>query len=157
MTELEFSESFPVKPPVSYVIIEHWPENGDGWIHPEDRKKTEGYIPGDFVWRREGIDNPTYPYQLSYGDVTLRTQPVMVEEVPAPEFQMDELVEVISQLESEKAQLGRVYAIRYSHFHEAPEYYLIRGELKSQDPHLAKELAPYDPPKEFHAPFQYDP
>lgn len=154
-TPIQHSETFPVKPPVSWVIIPHWPEDGDHWIHADDRHKAEGLIPGDFIFRRELTDDDWY--LLSYGDVTLKIRPVMVDEVPEPKFKMGELVELAHQLEVDKISVGKIYAIRYSDYYHEPQYYLIRGDLKSQNAYLAKDLKRYEPPKEFHAMHEYEP
>src|SRR5690606_3875004 len=96
-------------------------------------------------------------YLLSYGDVTLKIRPVMVDEVPEPKFKMGELVELAHQLEVDKISVGKIYAIRYSDYYHEPQYYLIRGDLKSQNAYLAKDLKRYEPPKEFHAMHEYEP
>ncbi|PQO32106.1 hypothetical protein DTL21_17885 [Bremerella cremea] len=154
-TPIRHSEAFPVRPPVSWVIFPHWPEDGDHWIHPDDRSKAEGLIPSDFIFRRELTDDDWY--MLSYGDVHMKTRPVMVDEVPEPKFKMGEIVELAHQFEVDKIAIGTIYAIRYSEYHREPQYYLIRGELKSQNAYLAKDLRPYEPPKEFHAMHEFEP
>jgi len=159
MTDPEFenSEIFPVKPPTSYVIFQRWPEDGDGWIHPEDRGKTEGHIPSELVWRRDATDDPSYPYVITYGEVKIRTKAVMAEEIADPEFEVGDLVELQQQFESEHTEVARIYEVRYSHFHQQAQYLLIRGDLKSRTPYLAKDLKPFEPPKDFHAPYRYEP
>ncbi|MEW4454910.1 hypothetical protein AB1L30_19750 [Bremerella sp. JC817] len=151
---IQHSETFPVKPPISWVMFPHWPEDGDHWIHPEDRHKAEGLIPSDVIFRREATDDDWY--ELSYGDVTLRARPVMVEELPEPKYKMGEIVELANQIDGDKMSTGRIYAIRWSDYHREPHYYLIRGDLKSQNAYLAKDLKPYEPPKEFHAMHTYE-
>lgn len=150
---IEHSEVFPVKPPPSWVIFPRWPEDGDGWIHPDDRHKAAGLIPGDFIFRREATDDDWY--LLSYGDICLKTRPVMAEEVPEPKFQIGDLVELAHRLETESPTIGKVYAIRWSEYYHEPQFYLIRGDLKSQIPYLAKDLKLYEPPKSFHTMYEF--
>lgn len=154
-TPIRNSDAFPVKPPVSWVVFHRWPEDGDHWIHPDDRHKVEGLIPSDYIFRRELTDDDWY--LLSYGDVQIKTRPVMVDEVEEPKFQVGELVELAHNLEVDKMTVCRIYAVRFSEYFHEPQYYVIRGDLKSQNPYLAKDLKPYEPPKEFHAMHEYEP
>ncbi|MBI1248572.1 hypothetical protein GC197_12125 [bacterium] len=154
-TPIQNSSAFPVKPPVSWVMFSRWPEDGDHWIHPDDRNKAEGLIPSDCIFRREVVDDDWY--QVSYGDVTLRIRPVMVEELPEPKFKMGEIVELQHQFDVEKLTTGTIYAVRWSEYYQEPQYYLVRGDLKSQNPYLAKDLKHFEPPKDFHAMHTYNP
>ncbi|QDU78037.1 hypothetical protein Pan97_51170 [Bremerella volcania] len=152
---IQNSEVFPVKPPVVWVMFPRWPEDGDGWIFPQDRHKAEGLIPSDFIFRREVTDDDFY--LISYGDVQMKIRPVMMEEVPEPKYKMGEVVELAHQFDVEKTTTGTIYAVRWSDYYQEPQYYLIRGDLKSQNPYLAKDLRPFEPPKEFHAMHEYEP
>lgn len=152
---IQRSEAFPVRPPTSWVMLTRWPEDGDDWIHPDDRHKAEGLIPSDRIFRREVTDDDWY--LLSYGDVRLKTRPVMMEEVPEPKFEIGQDVQLANQIDGSKLQIGKIYAIRFSEYYQEPQYYLIRGDLKSQIPYLAKDLRPHEPPKEFHAMHEWEP
>ncbi|MEX1039536.1 MAG: hypothetical protein WDZ51_02825 [Pirellulaceae bacterium] len=136
------SERFPIKPPTTYVLFQRWPEDGNDWIHPEDRGLEEGLIPSDFVFRRDLIDD--HWYRLSYGDVSIRIRSVLFEEVAPPVFEIGQLVELNSSFDARKPGVGRVYAIRYNLYHRQAVYYLIRGDLKSETPYLATDLRPFE-------------
>ncbi|MHC2069160.1 DUF6960 family protein [Bremerella sp. T1] len=152
---IQHSENFPVKPPVSWVMFSRWPEDGDHWIHPDDRHKAEGLIPSDFIFRREVTDDDWY--LISYGDVHMKTRPVMVEELPEPKFKMGEIVELAHQFDVDKMTTATIYAVRWSDYHQEPNYYVTRGNLKSQNAYLAKDLKPFEPPQGFHAMHEYEP
>ncbi|PHR93880.1 MAG: hypothetical protein COA78_32595 [Blastopirellula sp.] len=132
----------PLKPTVTYVIVKRWPEDGTDWVHPEDQDKIAGLFPSDLIFRRELLDDGYYC--LSYGDRSVRVQPILVNEVPEPKFSMGEMVTLKSNLNERKPYSGKVYAVRYSNYHHQAQYYLQRGEKQSQTPYLAEDLMKFE-------------
>ncbi|MCC9607306.1 hypothetical protein LOC68_13455 [Blastopirellula sp. JC732] len=141
--ETQYSESLPLKPVVDYVMLTRWPQDGDEWIHPEDRSLAAGMIPSERIFRRE-LQADGY-YELTYGPRKIRVRPVMFEDAPHPVFEIGQFVKLKMAFESDRTEVGRIYAIRYSQYHDAPQYYLIRGDLKSRTPYLADALELFTP------------
>lgn len=151
--DTQFSESLPLKPNVDHVMLSRWPQDGDDWIHPEDRQLAEGLIPSDRIFRREL--QPDGYYQLSYGPLKIRVQPVMFDDAPEPVFEIDQFVKLKMAFDSDRTEAGRIYDIRYSQYHDAPQYYLIRGDMKSRTPYLADALELFTPEGQLREPDEF--
>ncbi|UUO06191.1 hypothetical protein M4951_22900 [Blastopirellula sp. J2-11] len=136
--DTQFSESMPLKPDVDYVMLSRWPQDGDDWIHPDDRNLAAGLIPSDRIFRREL--QPDGYYELAYGPRKIRIRPVLAEEAPRPAFEIGQVVKLKLAFEGDQSEVGRIYAIRYSQYYDAPQFYLIRGDMKSRTPYLAEAL-----------------
>ena len=89
----------PLKTDPKYGVFPWWPEDGDGWIHPEDVADARRLIPSDRVFRRDG----GHPAQrrvggpfvvLHYGDVMLRVRRTLWQEVEPEGFEIGDWVEV---------------------------------------------------------------
>ncbi|TWT32983.1 hypothetical protein [Blastopirellula retiformator] len=141
--ETQYSESLPLKPEADYVMLQRWPQDGDDWIHPDDRGMAAGMIPSDRIFRRE-LQEDGY-YELTYGPRKIRVRPVMCEDAPKPVFEIGQFVKLKMAFESDRTETGRIFAIRYSQYHDAPQYYLIRGNMKSRTPYLADALELFTP------------
>ncbi|MFI4874984.1 MAG: hypothetical protein ACIALR_06595, partial [Blastopirellula sp. JB062] len=128
-------------PEIDYVMLPRWPQDGDDWIHPEDRSLAAGMIPSNRIFRREM--QPDGYYELSYGPRKIRVRPVIAESAPEPCFEIGQVVKLKMAFEGDRTQTGRIYAIRYSQYYDAPQYYLIRGDMKSRTPYLASSLEPF--------------
>ena len=63
----------PLKTDPKYGYFPWWPEDGDGWVHPEDVAAARTMIPSHRVFRRDGSEGDYL--LLHYGDVTLRVRP----------------------------------------------------------------------------------
>ncbi|TWU16045.1 hypothetical protein [Allorhodopirellula heiligendammensis] len=58
-----------------YGLMPRWPENGEGFIHPEDISIVSRLIPSERVLRRESFDGQYYHYH--YGEFRFRLLPCM--------------------------------------------------------------------------------
>lgn len=151
--ETQFSESLPLKPEVDHVMLTRWPQDDDQWIHPEDRQLAAGLIPSDRIFRREL--QPDGYYELTYGDAKIRVRPVMFDDAPEPDFEIGQLVKLKMAFDSDRSEMGRIYEIRYSQYYDAPQYYLVRGDMKSRTPYLADALELFTPEGQLREPDEF--
>ena len=79
-----------------YGIYPWWPENGTGWIHPEDLETASSLIPGERIFRRDGRHGRYI--LLRYGDHRFRVLPTLWQPVAAEGFDVGDEVEVRSLL-----------------------------------------------------------
>ena len=78
-----------------YGYYPWWPEDGNDWLHPEDVELARQLIPSLRVFRREGEQGPFVV--LRYGDVRLRVQRTLWQEVQPEGIEMGDWVEVLSR------------------------------------------------------------
>ncbi len=74
-----------------YGCFPRWPENGQGWIHPDDVTTVTRYVPSERVMRRERFDGTYYHYR--YGAVQFRLRPCLWLRVKAEGIDVGDPVE----------------------------------------------------------------
>jgi hypothetical protein len=79
-----------------YGVYPWWPEDGFGWIHPEDIDTVRALIPSQRVFRRDC--RLTSYAVLSYGNLRLRVRPTLWQVVNAEGFNVGDQVEIRSHL-----------------------------------------------------------
>jgi hypothetical protein len=94
----------PLKMDPQFGYFPWWPEDGDGWVHPEDVAVARSMIPSDRVFCRDG---ETGPYVvLHYGDVRLRVRRTLWQKVDAPKFGIGDWVEVLTRGQTNALRIG---------------------------------------------------
>lgn len=79
-------------PPLpDYGCFLRWPENGQGFIHPDDVPTVTRLIPGPRVLKRHSFDGVYYHY--SYGNIRFRLRPAMWQQVSIDGIEIGDLVE----------------------------------------------------------------
>ena len=68
-----------------------WPNEGLGWIHPDDVARVERWIPSTRVFRRHSFDGEYY--RLQYGEQVVRVKPTMWRRVDDEGFSIGDRVE----------------------------------------------------------------
>ena len=82
---------WPVLP--DYGCVVRWPEDGEGFIHPDDVAVAAQCFPSERVLKRESFDGTFYHYR--YGNTTFRLRPVMWLAVKDEGIDIGDPVEVI--------------------------------------------------------------
>ena len=94
-----------------YGVFLWWP-TGDGWVHPDDRKTIDKFIPGQRVLRREQVvgfsDQKLGFVAYHYGPISFRAMPIMWLEVNSEGFHASDLVEIKSQNGKARPVIGRI-------------------------------------------------
>lgn len=79
-------------PPLpDYGIIPRWPQDGQGFIHPDDVPTASRCFPSERVFRRDLFDGVYYHYR--YGDTRFRLRPCMWLPIKAEGFDIGDSVE----------------------------------------------------------------
>jgi len=78
-----------------YGCIARWPQDGQGFIHPDDVPKAKGLIPSERVLRRDFFDG-TY-YHVRYGSVRIRLRPCLWLTVRSEGLDIGDEVETVGQ------------------------------------------------------------
>lgn len=107
-----------------YGCILRWPQPGMDWIHPDDREFAEQWVPSRRVFRRESFDGEYY--HLRYGSLRLRIKPCLWWKVAAEEIEIDDQVEVLSQLGKAEPLIGQVCEKMFDP-HQGRIFYLLRN------------------------------
>jgi hypothetical protein len=133
----------PLKTDPKYGYFPRWPEDGDGWLHPDDVLIARATIPSTRVFRREGMEGD---YALMhYGNVTIRAYPALWQEVRPEGLEIGDWVEVISRGMLNEPRTGtiremlwdeRVHAVRYQIFESGQpiEQLYAREDLQLVEP-----------------------
>lgn len=123
MNDRSNSDTLAYPLPPDYGCILRWPEEGTDWIHPEDRELAERWLPSHRVFRRERFDGEYY--HLWYGSIELRIKPCLWWRVVPEEIEINDQVEVLSQLGKVDPLIGQVCEKLYDP-HQGRIYYLLR-------------------------------
>jgi len=86
-------------------------ENGDAWIHPDDRRLVEKLIPSERLMRRESFDGTYYTYR--YGKQCFRLKPVLWLSVRGEGFEIGDAVETIGQGMERELFVGQIWGAYY--------------------------------------------
>lgn len=94
----------PLKTDPKYGHFPWWPEDGDGWVHPEDVALAREMIPSERVFCRDGEAGAFAV--MHYGDVRLRVRPTLWQLVDPPKFAIGDWVEVLARGQTNETRVG---------------------------------------------------
>lgn len=115
-------------PPLpDYGYFPRWPQDGDEFIHPDDRKIASSFIPGGRVLRREKFDGTYYHYR--YGQTRLRLRPAMWRRIKHDGIDIGDQVETIGMVLERELFVATVWGMHYVARKGCILYRLRRGEL----------------------------
>lgn len=86
-------------------------ENGDDWIHPDDRSLVSKLIPSERLVRRESFDGTYYTYR--YGNQSFRLKPVLWLPVRDEGLEIGDAVETIGQGMERELFVGQIWGAYY--------------------------------------------
>ena len=115
-----------------------WPCDGSDWIHPEDIKIAEDWIPSTRVFRRHSFDGEYY--RLQYGEISIRVKPTMWHRVNDEGLSVGERVEILSHFQENDPGLGIITKIRFDKPRNQILYYIESRELPLPRPFVAADL-----------------
>ena len=143
----EVSEPSSELQPLSYRpdlpdwgVFMHWPQEGDEWIHEEDRGLASEVLPSPRIWRRTEWDGRYY--WMRYGNLTLRVKPSMWTEAPQCDLDVGQQVEVLAKSGENDPGIFRVKEIYLSTTTHECEFWLARDELVLEKPFRREDLKP---------------
>jgi hypothetical protein len=118
----------PLKTDPKYGYFPRWPQDGNGWIHPDDVATARAMIPSGRVFRRDGTAGE-YAL-LHYGDVTLRVRPALWQEVEPEGLAIGDWVEVLSRGMLNEPRTGTIREILWDEDERGLRYQICEaGQL----------------------------
>jgi Family of unknown function (DUF6960) len=133
----------PLRTDPKYGYFPWWPEDGDDWIHPEDVAVARSMIPSNRVFRRDGTRGE---YLLMYyGNTTLRVKRTLWQEVPAADFQIGDLVEVLSRGMRNEPRTGTIREVLWDERSREVRYQIAENDVPIADLYGASDLQRVEP------------
>ncbi|MEM7454418.1 MAG: hypothetical protein AAF456_08675 [Planctomycetota bacterium] len=115
-----------LKQEAKYGVYLWWPQEGDDWIHPDDVETCKSMIPGNRVFRREEYDS-VYSILL-YADFYIRVKPTMWLEVESDLYEVNDQIEVRSQMGRYDPRIGVITEMRWERIRQKIIYEVRQGE-----------------------------
>jgi hypothetical protein len=115
----------PLKTDPKYGYFPRWPQDGNGWVHPDDVATAQSMIPSGRVFRRDGTAGE-YAL-LHYGDVTLRARPALWQEVEPEGLAIGDWVEVLSRGMLNEPRTGTIREMLWDEDVQALRYQIYEG------------------------------
>ena len=135
-----------------YGIFPWWPEDSKNWVHPDDLAVAEELVPGCKILRRvalvakEGDENLAVArerfYLFEYGSQSFRAKPRMWLEVPAPDYELLDQVEICSKLGKVHPKIATVSEVCWNRSKRVAEYRLVQIEMPVPGLFHAADLQP---------------
>lgn len=129
-------------PPI-YGLYPWWPEDGDAWIHPEDRHIARELLPGLRVFRR-GPRRLGSLAVLSYGAVKFRVRPTMWLVVAGEGFDVGDEIEVMSRMDLNRSGIGTITEMIWDRRLRIIRYRVRRRGMRSERDYVADDLRHVD-------------
>ncbi len=130
--------------PDRFGIYPWWPQNGVGWIHPDDVTLAQQMIPGNWIFRRDYVDQ-NYS-RLTYGDRKIRVKPTMWLEVTTDGYLVGDRVEIRSQMGRRTPMIATIRHMLWNRQSQVVDYVLsanhkrLPGTFQVEDFQPALEL-----------------
>ncbi|MCI0335476.1 MAG: hypothetical protein L0228_19900 [Planctomycetes bacterium] len=143
----------PLKTDPKYGYFPWWPEDGDGWVHPEDVAAARGMIPRGrvspkremrvseklaYVFRRDGAEGDFV--LMHYGDVRLRVRRTLWEEVEPEGLEIGDWVEVLSRGMLNEPRTGVVRETLWDERGRALRYQITEGDQPIEQFYAREDL-----------------
>ena len=136
-----------------YGVFPWWPDDSDSWIHPDDLSVAAELVPSCQILRRVPLDskiadessvceNNDRFASFEYGSQTFRAVPRMWLEVPEPDYNLFDQVEICSKLGKVHPKIASVSSVRWNRLKRVAEYRLIRNGMPLPGLFHAADLQP---------------
>ena len=109
-----------------YGCFLRWPENGHGFIHPEDMATVRRLMPSPRVLKRTQFDGTYYHYR--YGPLGFRLRPAMWLQVSHEGFDIDDRVETVGVGLERERFVATIWGMYYIQRKGCILYRLRRGD-----------------------------
>ncbi len=123
-----------------FGVYQHWPEPGEGWIHPDDRSLVVSWIPGPKVFKRTAWDGEYYT--LEYGATKFRVKPSLWLKVQPVDLEIGQQVEVLSRFGKNDPGIYRIVDILLSGTTRQIEFWVQHLDLTLPHPFSRDDLQP---------------
>ena len=133
----------PLKTDPKYGYFPWWPEDGDAWVHPEDVDIARAMMPSPRIFRRDGTSGRLAV--LHYGGTRLRVRPALWQEVPPPDFEIGDWVEVLSRGMLNAPRVGVIRELLWDERSQAPRYQIFEIDQPIEQRYAADDLRPTEP------------
>lgn len=133
----------PLKTDPKYGFYPWWPEDGDGWVHPEDVALARDTIPSPRVFRRDGQTGDFVV--LHYGDLKLRVRRTLWQEVLPEGFEIGDWVEVLSRGQLNTPRTGVIREMHWEPRSRSMRYQILEHELPIPNFYSAEDLRHVEP------------
>lgn len=137
------SELPPLKTDPKYGHYPWWPEDGDGWVHPEDVAAARALIPSGRIFRRDGSAGGYL--LMHYGEVTLRVRPTLWQEVEPEGFEIGDWVEVRSRGLANEPRTGTIAEIAWDDNAGEIRYQIVENGQRIETLYARDDLKHVDP------------
>jgi hypothetical protein len=120
----------PLKVDPKHGYYPWWPEDGDDWVHPEDVELARRTIPGQRIWRRDGVrpaSGGDYVV-LHHGADRLRVRRTLWLEAPFEGFWIDDWVEVLPHGMKNDPETGRIREVLWNDHEQAVRYQILTAD-----------------------------
>jgi hypothetical protein len=135
----------PLKINPKYGYFPWWPEDGDGWVHPEDVAIARRMIPSGRVFRRDG-ESRDYVV-MHYGPVRLRMLRTLWQEVEPEGFEIGDWVEVLSRGMLNQPRTGVIREVLWDERARALRYQIMDNGVPIEQRYSREDLQHVDPPQ----------
>lgn len=133
----------PIKIDPKFGCFLRWPEDGDEWVHPEDRAAVRELLPSPRVWRREEQGAPYRTFH--YGEIRFRARPALWYELAPPEFHVGDWVEVRSQGMKHTPRVAVVREVEWDETAREIRYQLADNGVPLPETYVAEDFQPAAP------------
>lgn len=143
----------PLKTDPKYGYYPWWPENGDDWVHPEDVDLARQIIPSPRVFRRDGQSGDFVV--LHYGRTRLRVRRTLWQETPPAQYEIGDLVEVLSRGMRNTPRTAVVEAILWDDDARELRYQVAESGQPVPNLFAAEDLRRVESPRDSSEPTEY--
>jgi len=126
-----------------YGYYPWWPQDGNDWLLDEDVPLARRMIPSPRVFRREGTQGPYLV--MAYGDIRLRVQRTLWQEVPWEGFDIGDWVEVLSRGQRNTPRTGTICEMLWDQHDRCMHYQLLEADQPRNKHYTAQDLRHVDP------------
>ena len=126
-------------PPLpDYGCIPRWPQDGQGFIHPDDVPIATRCFPSERVFRRDSFDGVYYHY--SYGSLRFRLRPSMWLKVIPDGLDIGDQIETVGASLERELFVAQVWGMYFVQSKGCILYRLRRGDTHVPRLYTAKNL-----------------
>ena len=115
---------WPILP--DYGCIHRWPQDGQGFIHPDDVPIATRCFPSERVLRRDRFDGTYYHY--SYGEIRFRLRPSMWLQVDSDGIDIGDSIETTGLAMERELFVAQVWGMYYIRRKGCILYRLRKGD-----------------------------
>lgn len=138
----------PLKVEPKYGYYPRWPQDGDDWLHPEDVAFARTLFPSHKIWKREGQQGGFHV--IRYGAQMLRVRSALWQEVPTPDYQIGDWVEVRTRMMKNEAHTGCVVDVEWDEYRGEIVYHIEQRDKRIVNAYTIDDLASIEKPTNYY-------